>query len=563
VKKVLIALVVIGALVAAPVFASTITGATYVGTINIANVGTVASNVGFPVTISTSNLITQGFIDADCENTCIQIGGADVAYMPARTGQTEWMVFSPSIPVGTSSAKLYTGGADMGSKIRYFPAAGGMTTPDDPALELGDNFKIEQKVFVDTSAGASKYLAYKQDAIETTATAGNITTKIYSYFTPTGFVDAAAQWSNEGNTYDDNTATFAQDAVDATLGDTWSDFLELTHAAITTSSIRVWVNYDGATRKDIDVDAYYSAAWHDVYSGVANNLAWTDCPIGSEQTVTAMRFRQLLGTPAVANILLFEVDFQGSLSVSTAVATGEHTVTTTADGTDLKLYVDAVEVDSEPLVGASVIDNANNWAFLQNNSALYMESHKIYIPYDAADPEQSIAWENGATFTDLSGNGHTATPSFRTTTTDGDVTASLDIFTTNALSVAEGVVIGGGVALLPGAPDDADFPSGSAYDEGETGGLIIDELVNEGLATADIPEAIFWYPVAFVVAIAIGFGAYGLTKSLLVQAIVSAVVMAGFCGGGVLGDGLLPWFTVVIFGIEAAMLLIIQEKFSA
>lgn len=445
-KRLLIALAVIGALVAAPVFASTITGATYVGTINIANVGTVASNVSFPVTISTSNLITQGFIASDCENTCIQIGGADVAYMPARTGQTTWMVFAPSVPVGTSTAKLYTGGPDMGSKIRYFPGKSGYTTVDSIDLELGVNFKFELKGYFDFGAydagdGSEEYLLNKPAAIDI-------------YYSGAGSITAA------------------------------------------------------------------------IYGGG--------------------------GTSVQAN----------------GLTSGEHTLIVQADGTNLKIYWDGVEKVTGVLGAANVPDNASAYQFIFDFSDItfvmpYMEYQKMFIPHDALLPEQHIVWENGATFTDLSGNGHFATPTWRTTTSDADVTATLDIFTASNLSVAEGVVIGGGVDLLPGAPDDADFPSGSAYDEGETGGLIIDELVNEALATADIPEAIFWYPVAFVIAIAIGFGAYGLTKSLLVQSIVSAVVMAGFCGGGVLGDGLLPWFTVVIFGVEAAMLLVIQEKFAA
>lgn len=113
------------------------------------------------------------------------------------------------------------------------------------------------------------------------------------------------------------------------------------------------------------------------------------------------------------------------------------------------------------------------------------------------------------------------------------------------------------ITILPGA-----IPN--MYTEGETGGLLgLDNLVNPALATAGIPEAAFWYPVAFLVAIALGFVAFGFTRQLIVQAVVSAVVMACFCGGGVLGDGLLPWWTVFIFIIEAIALVVIQEKQNA
>ena len=38
--------------------------------------------------------------------------------------------------------------------------------------------------------------------------------------------------------------------------------------------------------------------------------------------------------------------------------------------------------------------------------------------------EQYIEWENDATFTDLSGNSHDATPTFRIASSDADVSAS-------------------------------------------------------------------------------------------------------------------------------------------
>jgi hypothetical protein len=99
------------------------------------------------------------------------------------------------------------------------------------------------------------------------------------------------------------------------------------------------------------------------------------------------------------------------------------------------------------------------------------------------------------------------------------------------------------------------------YTEGATGGLLgLGNLLNPALLVADIPEAFFWYPIAFAIAIALGFIAYGLTKTILAQALISAIVMGIFAGGGVLGDGLLPFWTVIVFIIEAIMIFLIQEK---
>lgn len=114
-----------------------------------------------------------------------------------------------------------------------------------------------------------------------------------------------------------------------------------------------------------------------------------------------------------------------------------------------------------------------------------------------------------------------------------------------------------GTGLLTAAPPA--IPR--MYAEGHTGGLAgMGDVIDPALAKTNTPVEAFWYPIAFILALLLGFGAYGMTRSLLVQAIVSGVVMAAFCGGGVLGDGLLPFWTVLIFMIEALLIWLIQEK---
>jgi len=66
-------------------------------------------------------------------------------------------------------------------------------------------------------------------------------------------------------------------------------------------------------------------------------------------------------------------------AVATGISSGEHTVKTTADGTNLKIYIDGVEKDSVALSGASATDNSNNWVIGQNNIISYMEYMTIDI----------------------------------------------------------------------------------------------------------------------------------------------------------------------------------------
>lgn len=114
-----------------------------------------------------------------------------------------------------------------------------------------------------------------------------------------------------------------------------------------------------------------------------------------------------------------------------------------------------------------------------------------------------------------------------------------------------------GTALVSSAPDEPD----SMYDEGSTGGLLgLGDIIDPALGETGTPVEVFWYPIAFVVSIVIGFAGFGLTKSLLMQAIISACVQAIFVGGGVLGPGLLPFWTVLVFLIEGILIWLISEK---
>ena len=63
------------------------------------------------------------------------------------------------------------------------------------------------------------------------------------------------------------------------------------------------------------------------------------------------------------------------------VTSGEHTIRVTADGVNLKIYIDAVEEASTALAGNTVPDNGNSWYFMQNDCLPYVE----YITIEATD----------------------------------------------------------------------------------------------------------------------------------------------------------------------------------
>lgn len=151
-------------LVSPAVLASDITDALYYGIIAISNNGTAASGVSTNCTINTQALIDGGYINSATNNTAIRnVMGADVAFMPGASSNP-WVMWVPSMDANSyMTYLLYTNAT--GGKIRYFPAAGGMTTSDNASLELSDNFTIEVSGWIDTDNGTDKNLVYKQSAL--------------------------------------------------------------------------------------------------------------------------------------------------------------------------------------------------------------------------------------------------------------------------------------------------------------------------------------------------------------------------------------------------------------
>lgn len=69
----------------------------------------------------------------------------------------------------------------------------------------------------------------------------------------------------------------------------------------------------------------------------------------------------------------------GTVTVTaTGVSSGIHTIKVTADGINLKIYIDTIEKGSASLGATSVTDNANSWTLMQNNVMPYMEYIKIW-----------------------------------------------------------------------------------------------------------------------------------------------------------------------------------------
>jgi hypothetical protein len=233
----------------------------------------------------------------------------------------------------------------------------------------------------------------------------------------------------------------------------------------------------------------------------------------------------------------------GASVTATGVTSAEHTVRVVADGTNLKIYIDGVEKDSVALAGASVPNNASNWTFIKNYSMPYMEYLKIWV---GGTLRQHIIWENDTTFTDLSGNGNDATPTFRTTTTDADVSTTVKNFG----AVSQATYTGADSDEGPEMVSDTDIPaqpSGWYVNLHAEDLPVLGEPINNLLEDQGIPPQAFWLPFVYIGGAVITMVAFRFTRKLMPSAMGGIIWNAFF--GVVIGSGMWGLFPIAIISV--------------
>jgi hypothetical protein len=134
--------------------ASNITNAEYYGVISVSNNGTSNTTVSSNITnLYGTNLIASGYCNAGANDTVIRSSsGVDVAWMPGYSSNAS-MVFTGDMEANSYESFILYSGNVTGGKIRYFPAAAGMTTPFNASLNLGSNWTIEIKGYFNNAVG--------------------------------------------------------------------------------------------------------------------------------------------------------------------------------------------------------------------------------------------------------------------------------------------------------------------------------------------------------------------------------------------------------------------------
>lgn len=550
-KRIMLALVIALLVIPGAALASDTTDAEYRGTVTVSNNSTAASGVATVFTANTTSFINQGFINASCNNTSIvSAAGSDLAYMPGYNGP--WCVWVPSIAAYSYfNDVLYTGGGNMDGDTKYFPGSTGMVITDAASMEPSDNFTISfDDTYFDSTTTAS--VLEKADAITITTGSGNITATIISdtpnWRVPTAVADAGGTWTNEANAIDNNTGTFGYTSGNVANG-AWSDNLTFEYSSsIPLSKVRYWYqSITSDTGTLVDIDYYADGAWHDGWQGAGGGAGgWREQTVLADST-SKISWRVYNGSGGAQQFRIYEVSLgeTANIEATHAVTTGEHDLEVSANTTHLNITSDSVLLASTALGGASVPDNAYNWYAGSLTATIYIGQFGIEID---GIPVCTLAWEYDTTFTDTSGNGNDGTPTFRTTSSDADVSAELVTFAPVYEADAPAYTLTDPpdfITTTPGMSGNFTSTINATY----PGHNVITAIAVGGAVPEQLPTILIFTFILVIISITVSavFRSHG-TGPIFLKSLIVAMIMAVYVAVGIYNAWQVYFFAIIALG---------------
>jgi hypothetical protein len=264
------------------------------------------------------------------------------------------------------------------------------------------------------------------------------------------------------------------------------------------------------------------------------------------------------GTYTEPGMVIDTSSTSGMLGVVANGVNANSSIAVLADTTDLDIYIDDVLQDTIALSGAS--------ANISGEDIIFMSDATPYVDYLIIDIDGSEVLHyqpntpiEGTTLPDLEG------------TQDGIITWG---GMPAGITVVPGPIYWGGGTSTPAfsgsgwllvEDEELGQPEG-LFREGGEGMPGLKELGDVSEATGN-PRELFILLFAYILAIVAGFVVFGLTHkdrkgikgSLFLQALTSLAVLIIFYVGG---DGVIPGWSLIPFGIEAFLLLLWRNPYN-
>lgn len=222
------------------------------------------------------------------------------------------------------------------------------------------------------------------------------------------------------------------------------------------------------------------------------------------------------------------------------ITSDEYDIEVTADGVNMKLYVDTVEEDSVALAGSSVPGNANDYIVGGNDSLPYINS--LIIEVGAVQqlwyqPVTIIA----NTAIDRSGIGNHGDITWGTNPAGIEITVSAAISATDYTAGTDGATI----------PDPLPIPSSFNQTATNTTGITslwLYDLVNRAADHLGFSAQTMYVIIGLITATGVGFGALIGTGNML-----GFAIGFGATGGLFAASGVMPWWAITITVAIVAM----------
>ncbi len=194
--------------------------------------------------------------------------------------------------------------------------------------------------------------------------------------------------------------------------------------------------------------------------------------------------------------------------------------------------------------GLEVIDTDFDWVSFENDSMPCVEYQKVTV---SGNLVQNVDWEYDTTFQDATDYNNDATPTFRTTSSDADVTANLISLQPKTQAVSTELPSSSWPSMLISAPTQ---PT-TTYTEEERPGFFFEPIIHELLAFGNVPESFFWTNFCFLIILLAGMIAYWIHPSLILKAIIMGAIMIWFAAPGlnVYGQYVVLYFIFYCFGV--------------
>ncbi len=555
------------------VAASDISGALYRVVVTVGNSSTAATNVATVCTLSTPNLITGGYANSTVSNIALRSSsGGDIPFMPGWS-TNPMALWVPSIGASSYVQDVLYLANSSGGDIKYFPGATGMAVSDNASLEPGANYAFDIDGYIDTTASSS--IIYKGASLLTTTGTGIASIGATKDTTGAGVGSAdnvyiTRYWAQ----------TFTTTSAYSIYGVTFTPFTAGGAAPeVLTVSLHA---VDGASKP---TGAALATVDLPVSGSPVSSATFTTPAALANATMYAIRFTHAAG-PAGASVWAFSYgadtyaagklwmsndgagtwnEQAGDLlltakgpSVSYTCAAGEYAIRWSDNTTHQALYVDpsgtapgTTLVTSTPDT-LGIANNGSAWAFCYAAATPYVSYMKMTI---GGTPLTYWDWEYAATFTDNISS-VVATPTFRTTTSDADVTASASNF----------LIIDPGEASASGLvdPDDwyasenitsASFSTGTVTPS-FPGSQVITDIASATSTPASLPFTIIGGVFILVVSLSVSrLLRLGGSGSLIVKSVLIAGMM-----GVLIATSVWDLWMVIVFIVYAIAISMASQQ---